>query len=561
MKRNLFKLITMFCLVASFILINSRRAEAQVLYGTNYAGNTVFGDYEINDWFVNDITDPGDPLAVDGNLYIRAGSTFENLNGPLYVFGNLIIENNATFINKSDLYVYGNIINNATIIDGNVTGTLHLVGGNGDTYNQAPFSNYALDNTGVPKKQTISGTEPLITGNLVINNTGGAGAAGDIELQQTLVVNDTATFTQGIVTTPNLSANPLVFSAGSANPVTANDQSHVNGVVRSLWTSGSFTYPVGDGTAYEKTIANISANTSGLDVQYIPADAGAGNFTTGGTAGAELLQAYATQEYWNVTTSGATAAFTLYSDAYRPQNMGVASDLRVAHKLGGNWLNEGTSGTGSSTADWQVTSNPVTFTSGTSILGLGTINKNQTPLPVTIVNFTAKKQNDKDAQLVWDVAQELRLKGYKVMRSCDNNLWTEIGYVNATGSSRYQYIDHNVPCDKAYYRLEMEDLDGKTNISKVVSVVFGDTKQPITVYPNPVIDQFTINIGAGNAGAYKISMYSASGQILMVDQRNVTASEQKILMQRPFNIAQGTYILIIQNTTTNEKYITKLFFK
>ena len=94
-----------------------------------------------------------------------------------------------------------------------------------------------------------------------------------------------------------------------------------------------------------------------------------------------------------------------------------------------------------------------------------------TPLPVTLLNFTATKQGSDDALLKWTTTMEENNKGFEILRSTDASSWTVIGFVTGAGNSQteinYQYTDKNLSSGTYYYKLRQVDFDNNSVFSKI----------------------------------------------------------------------------------------------
>jgi len=139
------------------------------------------------------------------------------------------------------------------------------------------------------------------------------------------------------------------------------------------------------------------------------------------------------------------------------------------------------------------------------------------PLPVTLINFTAIKQDD-DALLNWTTTMEQNNKGFEIQRSSDGSGWTKIGFVPGAGNSQtrkdYQYLDQNLSAGTYYYRLRQVDLDGNSAYSKVAQVTFEgsmvlELKQN---RPNPFNSGTTIDIVIPKPGRVQLTLYDQMGR-------------------------------------------------
>jgi 1,4-alpha-glucan branching enzyme len=115
-------------------------------------------------------------------------------------------------------------------------------------------------------------------------------------------------------------------------------------------------------------------------------------------------------------------------------------------------------------------------------------------LPVELMTFEGKLQNN-DALLTWTTASEKNNSRFEIERSVDGNDFVKVGVVkgkgNATTLSKYDFTDKNLSKGTLYYRLRQVDLDGKSELSNVISLsVNKNTK--IKIYPNPTSEKLSI---------------------------------------------------------------------
>ncbi|MFB9862247.1 hypothetical protein [Rufibacter immobilis] len=137
-----------------------------------------------------------------------------------------------------------------------------------------------------------------------------------------------------------------------------------------------------------------------------------------------------------------------------------------------------------------------------------------TPLPVTLINFTATAQNAGKVQLNWATASEINNKEFVVEQSTDGLTFTSAKTVAGGGNSNVQ-LNYTATVGApatgvVYYRLKQVDFDGSSEYSKIVSVqVKGAAAQPAALklgsaYPNPFQDKVTLNLNVTQAGAIKV---------------------------------------------------------
>ncbi|HVX51345.1 MAG TPA: kelch repeat-containing protein, partial [Chitinophagaceae bacterium] len=111
-------------------------------------------------------------------------------------------------------------------------------------------------------------------------------------------------------------------------------------------------------------------------------------------------------------------------------------------------------------------------------------------LPVSIINFTAKKQGA-GVVLSWQTTYEQNTASFIIERSTDGNLFTNIGNVKAAGNSAvvlsYSYMDlpGKWPANKLYYRIKETDVNGRVTNTNIAMVSVSNQIKA-TIYPNPV---------------------------------------------------------------------------
>jgi len=383
---------------------------------------------------------------------------------------NELVNNGSTLkINSgAALFVNGNITNGA---GGSISndGTVQLSGNYNNNGNAGSGAGtWSFTGTGT---QTIAGTaSQFVLGNFTVNNAAG------INISIPVLVNTTTTFTNGIVNAVSATA-PLRFASGATVSGTPSNTSHVNGYVDKLGT-GIFTYPVGDGTRYQKVDLNLTANAGGMAVKYFGTDASTAPFTTGGSDPVPLVS-YNTNEYWDITPSTtASGTVTIFWDGYKDGFSNSAADRRVAHKVGGNWVNEGTIGTGTAAAG-SVTSNAI---STWSPFAMGSV---VSVLPVKWLSVTGNVSGSSNATINW-IVQEQNVAQYDIQKSTDGRSFLKVGTLASKGNGQhnYSFTDAAALTGIGYYRIRQIDVDDRSSLSAVVKLG-GTNEKAVSVYPVP----------------------------------------------------------------------------
>jgi len=199
----------------------------------------------------------------------------------------------------------------------------------------------------------------------------------------------------------------------------------------------------------------------------------------------------------------------------------------------------GNTGPGDGTPDGILAVSVSTTTASQQNFGI----KETTPLPVTLLSFTANKSGP-DALLQWITVKEGNNSGFVVENSEDGLQWLPLGFVpmkKAEGNN-HVYYDFNHPepgAGKQYYRLKQVDLDGKEHYSSVRSLNF-EHRQALNVYPNPAKEKVTVT---GLKGYDKLHIYEMTGRLVTT----ITLQGRDVLEISLHNYSGGVYNLRVSD--------------
>ncbi|MEI2707932.1 MAG: T9SS type A sorting domain-containing protein [Chitinophagaceae bacterium] len=176
-------------------------------------------------------------------------------------------------------------------------------------------------------------------------------------------------------------------------------------------------------------------------------------------------------------------------------------------------------------------------------------------LPLTLQTFTANLNNN-DALLKWNTLNEANTDKFIVERSTNNNYFQTIGTVpsKGIGDSEYQIMDYGVNklnSNVLYYRLKMQDKDGKTTYSPIVLMRL-KTKTSISLSPNPTRGMATLQLQTSAAvEQLQINLYDLSGKLVLQQVNTISLGSTSL----PLNLAQlqnGMYYLQVSSILRNE---------
>ncbi|MFZ1686284.1 MAG: T9SS type A sorting domain-containing protein, partial [Flavobacteriales bacterium] len=146
---------------------------------------------------------------------------------------------------------------------------------------------------------------------------------------------------------------------------------------------------------------------------------------------------------------------------------------------------------------------------------LGTINTGNTPLPVELVSFAAKVENNNSVRLEWSTASEHNNDHFTVERGRDGFDWNDLLRVPSVGNSsslsNYSAYDTEPLSQLSYYRLRQTDLDGSSTHSNAVAVRIDRPASELLIYPDPAQDEVNV-VFDPQLGSATVSLFNSLGQ-------------------------------------------------
>ncbi|HEY6505665.1 MAG TPA: glycoside hydrolase family 9 protein [Chitinophagaceae bacterium] len=138
------------------------------------------------------------------------------------------------------------------------------------------------------------------------------------------------------------------------------------------------------------------------------------------------------------------------------------------------------------------------------------------PLPLRSINLTAER-NSTGVILQWEVNDATDTRYFEAERSVDGAHFTKAGQLNAAYNiTSYSLTDNAMEArsGKVYYRIKAAGIQREIQYSPVVKINAKNEPDGLTVYPNPVLEEFTINSYAGAAGSLELKIFDSSGKLI-----------------------------------------------
>lgn len=180
-------------------------------------------------------------------------------------------------------------------------------------------------------------------------------------------------------------------------------------------------------------------------------------------------------------------------------------------------------------------------------------------LPVSLVNFKAKRKDAATVALTWETEQEANNDYFEVQRTYSaGSPFTTIAKVDSKGTNgnssiklTYDAQDLNDYSGVTYYRLVQKDLDGKSTLSEIRTVTGSDALLQVKVWPVPSKGRFNVLLTNAHH-ATMLRIYTVDGKMV--------GKEETILsgVIKPVTITtSGTYFIKGINKETGEVVFVK----
>lgn len=448
--------------------------------------------------------------------------------------------NNDVIINQSS----GQIVNNGNLYIGGTSYTQNT----GATYTGGAASWLWFDG-GI--NQIITGDVPLTISRLRVDN------GNQLQLnQQVNVSNQVDLNNNGNIL---LGTNDLILASGAG--ISAYNASNyiitnATGILQQEVTNTSVTFPIGNSSYNPATLIN-SGTIDNFQVRVFD------QVFDQGTTG--IIQTdNAVNRTWMISESivgGSNVTTTL--QWITAEEMGVfdrANSGVARHLTGINWdlPPAYTTATNIGLNTWtQSRSNITSF----SPFVVHDVNS---PLPIELLRFDAKRMNPHQVRLDWATVSEINNKGFHIERMLEHETgFTTVGWQHGQGTTinthNYQFIDENSYTSTSYYRLRQEDYDGTISYSDIKAVggikkgLFSD----INVFPNPVDDNLNIafkNLPVGTEQV-QVEILSVTGQLLHQHIYPIAANS-RVKIDYVQELIPAMYLISVK-LDSGDKYIQK----
>jgi hypothetical protein len=182
-------------------------------------------------------------------------------------------------------------------------------------------------------------------------------------------------------------------------------------------------------------------------------------------------------------------------------------------------------------------------------------------LPVTVTNLAAN-YNDGKTTVSWASQQEFNINRYEIQRSFDGVNFEYAGTVQANNVSslqQYKFTDNvsSFSAKYVFYRVKVIEQGNSIKITNTVSVKLANWKaNEMTIAPNPSSTNAQIKINTAKATKGDISVFDATGKIVLRQQASLLAGNNSIILNNITTLSGGYYT--VRLVANEETFTSKL---
>lgn len=180
------------------------------------------------------------------------------------------------------------------------------------------------------------------------------------------------------------------------------------------------------------------------------------------------------------------------------------------------------------------------------------------PIPIELLSFSGEMKEKTTVLTQWRTATEQNTRFFEVQRSNDGLNFVTLGKVAAAGQSAkiqsYYFEDLKPKIGVNYYRLKVNDVDGKVSFSNTISVFFSDSKTDsdnpsvlsLTTYPNPTSEDVNVRFELKNKAKMTVTLTDLNGRSLYTFQETFSEGIHNFVLPTQ-DLAQGVYVLTMRS--------------
>lgn len=194
---------------------------------------------------------------------------------------------------------------------------------------------------------------------------------------------------------------------------------------------------------------------------------------------------------------------------------------------------------------------------------IGSVDWGTAPLPVSMVDFTARCKNGK-TELLWKTESETNNYQFTIARSIDGGPFEPIGTVEGCGTcsqaSLYHFTDPLVYTGQVYYSLSQTDFNGVTTNLSMLAAPECNVEESVLVSPNPGSGNFSVQVTGYENEPVSFELLDPVGRLLM--SQNMAA--EKGQGQRTLNFDLSEYssgVFLLRTIAGSDCIVTRIVLR
>lgn len=459
------------------------------------AGATLHGGAGLTHTVAGRWTNNGTFTGASSNVVFTSSSGLDDISGGgASNFNNVLFNAASNLSVVSPISVTGNFSNNGLI-----------------SFQSAPVTF-----TG-SSPSVLGGTSVTVFEELDINKTG-----SHVQLDNDATVTQLLSLNSGqlrLNSNTLLITNPLVSSLTTAGGYIVSENttnnSRVDWVINNdldahvipFGTTGgdlipfTFVLTSGDG-------GTLSVATYGTGPDNLPYPPDVTELNDGSGANNSLNTV---DRFYQIDLIGATSPTANITFVATMAEVGTITDLR-AQRWNSGW---------ETPILGQISGLNTVTVSGVTQFSSWAISGNSSPLPVTLLDFTARQATDVIV-LNWSTATEINNDYFEIEKSYNGKSYGVIGKlkgaVNSDDTKHYTFSDRELKKGRVFYRLKQIDLDGTYSYSPIVSLSVVGTEfadLDVRVYPNPATNTLYVVHNGPAHDFVSVSILDATGKLIL----------------------------------------------
>ncbi len=285
-------------------------------------------------------------------------------------------------------------------------------------------------------------------------------------------------------------------------------------------------------------------HTTAANLPYPPAVGHVNSAATGLDNSANCVD-----RFWYINRTGTITSFNLsFTLPGTTENPASAfTQLRAQHY---NYGNGGWDSPFQGSQVWTAGTFNVSVTNATDVNDWWTMVNQTTPLPVSLLNFSAECYK-KNQLLKWSTAAEVNNNFFTLEKSNDGKEYSVLTTLKGMGTTNqitnYEFTDDNSNSPLAYYRLSQTDFDGQSKTFNPIASHGCNASNVLTIISTHA-DESNVKavVNAPADGAYSLKLINIAGKLVYSGQVNLFSGINTLPISSS-SLSNGIYMINLDN--------------